>query len=191
MYNIVCYIRRIWQFIITKYNKEFTFQIGLNSDLYSEAEISDGPYQPELYNLITNISEETRNCFFILSQFDNYEKRLEYRLTKELIPCIDHLWNREPLIRFIYKHYRHEKYQLHESAEYWFNNLDRISKSDYIPTVEDIMKVRIKTTGILQTQIFEEKYERTLNMVLMGSQVCYFFLICLYMLIINYSFINI
>jgi len=170
MYNIVCYIRRIWQFIMKKYNKEFTFQIGLNSDLYSEVEVSNDPYQPELYNLITNISEQTRNSFLILCQFDHFEKRLQCRLTSELIDCIDHLWNREPLIRFIYKHYRHEKYQLHESAEYWFNNLNRIAKLDYIPTVEDIMKVRVKTTGILQTQIFEEQYERSLNMVLMGSQ---------------------
>uniref|UniRef100_A0A1A8U5Z4 Guanine nucleotide binding protein (G protein), alpha 15 (Gq class) n=1 Tax=Nothobranchius furzeri TaxID=105023 RepID=A0A1A8U5Z4_NOTFU len=40
------------------------------------------------------------------------------------------------------------EYQLLDSTEYYMNNLDRISAQDYIPTEQDVLRVRFPTTGI-------------------------------------------
>jgi GTPase SAR1 family protein len=43
---------------------------------------------------------------------------------------------------------RSSEFQLCDSAEYFFNQIDRICQENYIPTKEDILRVRAKTTGI-------------------------------------------
>lgn len=46
---------------------------------------------------------------------------------------------------------RQNEFQFDDSAPYFFNNLTRIAQVGYIPTVEDILHVRAKTTGIVET----------------------------------------
>lgn len=46
---------------------------------------------------------------------------------------------------------RAKEYQLNDSAEYYLTDLERISTDDYIPTVQDILRSRIKTTGIIES----------------------------------------
>ncbi|KAI8869627.1 G protein alpha subunit [Ramicandelaber brevisporus] len=55
-------------------------------------------------------------------------------------PCIPKLLNRA------YAFY------LMDSAGYFFENIQRIGEPDYIPTVEDVLRVRSRTTGILETK---------------------------------------
>jgi guanine nucleotide-binding protein subunit alpha len=43
------------------------------------------------------------------------------------------------------------RFQLLDSATYYFNGLDRISSPDYEPTDQDILRTRVKTTGITET----------------------------------------
>lgn len=33
----------------------------------------------------------------------------------------------------------------------YLNDLDRIAQSDYIPTQQDVLRTRVKTTGIVET----------------------------------------
>jgi guanine nucleotide-binding protein G(i) subunit alpha len=40
------------------------------------------------------------------------------------------------------------KFQLNDSAVYYFNAIDRMSLPSYLPTDQDILRSRIKTTGI-------------------------------------------
>uniref|UniRef100_A0A0A1WWU0 Guanine nucleotide-binding protein G(I) subunit alpha 65A n=1 Tax=Zeugodacus cucurbitae TaxID=28588 RepID=A0A0A1WWU0_ZEUCU len=47
---------------------------------------------------------------------------------------------------------RSREYQLNDSAAYYLNLLDEISKPNYIPTLEDVLRTRVKTTGIVETQ---------------------------------------
>uniref|UniRef100_A0A8C1VVY6 Guanine nucleotide-binding protein subunit alpha n=1 Tax=Cyprinus carpio TaxID=7962 RepID=A0A8C1VVY6_CYPCA len=55
---------------------------------------------------------------------------------------------------------RRREFQLSDSTKYYLDDIDRISASLYLPTVQDILRVRIPTTGIieyifdLQTVIF-------------------------------------
>uniref|UniRef100_A0A6I8NY13 Guanine nucleotide-binding protein G(i) subunit alpha-2 n=1 Tax=Ornithorhynchus anatinus TaxID=9258 RepID=A0A6I8NY13_ORNAN len=46
---------------------------------------------------------------------------------------------------------RSREYQLNDSAAYYLNDLERISRADYIPTQQDVLRTRVKTTGIVET----------------------------------------
>lgn len=46
---------------------------------------------------------------------------------------------------------RSREYQLNDSAAYYLNSLDRISHPNYIPTQQDVLRTRVKTTGIVET----------------------------------------
>ncbi|KNE63824.1 hypothetical protein AMAG_08894 [Allomyces macrogynus ATCC 38327] len=46
---------------------------------------------------------------------------------------------------------RAKEYQLNDSAKYYFDNMDRITQPGYVPTDQDILRSRIKTTGIVET----------------------------------------
>jgi len=46
---------------------------------------------------------------------------------------------------------RSREYQLNDSAKYYFDSIDRIAAPDYIPSDQDILRSRVKTTGITET----------------------------------------
>ncbi|CAL1608083.1 unnamed protein product [Knipowitschia caucasica] len=46
---------------------------------------------------------------------------------------------------------RAREYQVNDSAPYYLNDLERISRGDYIPTQQDVLRTRVKTTGIVET----------------------------------------
>jgi len=46
---------------------------------------------------------------------------------------------------------RSREYQLNDSAEYYLNALERISLPGYVPTEQDVLRTRVKTTGIVET----------------------------------------
>uniref|UniRef100_H2Y1Q1 Uncharacterized protein n=1 Tax=Ciona intestinalis TaxID=7719 RepID=H2Y1Q1_CIOIN len=51
---------------------------------------------------------------------------------------------------------RSREYQLNDSAAYYLDALDRVCESSYIPTEQDVLRTRVKTTGIIETT-FEYK----------------------------------
>lgn len=46
---------------------------------------------------------------------------------------------------------RSREYQLNDSAKYYFDSIDRIAQRDYLPTDQDVLRSRVKTTGITET----------------------------------------
>merc|ERR1711971_1306679 len=44
---------------------------------------------------------------------------------------------------------RSNEYQLNDSAKYFLDDLDRLGAKDYQPTEQDILRTRVKTTGIV------------------------------------------
>ncbi|KAG6810536.1 Guanine nucleotide-binding protein subunit alpha [Tricholoma furcatifolium] len=46
---------------------------------------------------------------------------------------------------------RSREFQLNDSAVYYFNAIERMSSPQYIPTDQDILRSRVKTTGITET----------------------------------------
>uniref|UniRef100_A0A452UC90 G protein subunit alpha transducin 2 n=2 Tax=Ursus TaxID=9639 RepID=A0A452UC90_URSMA len=47
---------------------------------------------------------------------------------------------------------RAAEYQLNDSASYYLNQLDRITAPDYLPNEQDVLRSRVKTTGIIETK---------------------------------------
>ena len=45
---------------------------------------------------------------------------------------------------------RRREYQLNDSAEYFLSQIDRVASSDYVPTQDDVLRTRVKTTGIVE-----------------------------------------
>ncbi|CAJ1070150.1 guanine nucleotide-binding protein subunit alpha-14-like [Xyrichtys novacula] len=45
---------------------------------------------------------------------------------------------------------RRREFQLSDSAKYYLDDLDRIASLSYVPTLQDILRVRVPTTGIIE-----------------------------------------
>ncbi|ANB14852.1 guanine nucleotide-binding protein subunit alpha [Sugiyamaella lignohabitans] len=71
-------------------------------------------------------------------------------LDPELVSIVERLWAR-PEVRKLVSQRRSEFYIM-DSAPYFFSNVKRIGDPDYIPSVNDILRARIKTTGIYETR---------------------------------------
>ncbi|XP_015740525.1 guanine nucleotide-binding protein G(i) subunit alpha [Coturnix japonica] len=77
-------------------------------------------------------------------------------MTAELAGVIKRLW-RDAGVQACFS--RSREYQLNDSASYYLNDLDRISQPTYIPTQQDVLRTRVKTTGIVETHFtFKDLY---------------------------------
>ncbi|THD26571.1 Guanine nucleotide binding protein q polypeptide [Fasciola hepatica] len=45
---------------------------------------------------------------------------------------------------------RRREYQLTDSSKYYLDNFERIAEPDFLPTLQDILRVRVPTTGIIE-----------------------------------------
>ncbi|TNM92297.1 guanine nucleotide-binding protein subunit alpha-11-like [Takifugu flavidus] len=45
---------------------------------------------------------------------------------------------------------RRREFQLSDSAKYYLDDLDRITAASYVPTLQDVLRVRVPTTGIIE-----------------------------------------
>ena len=64
---------------------------------------------------------------------------------------------------------RRSEFQISDSSQYFFDNLDRISETSYIPTIDDVLQVRVPTTGITEYS-FQMKRHLTFRMLDVGGQ---------------------
>ncbi|XP_006863597.1 PREDICTED: guanine nucleotide-binding protein G(o) subunit alpha isoform X5 [Chrysochloris asiatica] len=69
-------------------------------------------------------------------------------ITAELLSAMMRLWG-DSGIQECFN--RSREYQLNDSAKYYLDSLDRIGAADYQPTEQDILRTRVKTTGIVET----------------------------------------
>jgi len=103
-------------------------------------------------------------------------KRRSERLTKvpsggdawstELGDDIKHLWADSGIQKAYSMRDRH--YQLNDSASYFFDNIDRFMSPSYIPTQADVLRARVRSTGIEEAEF---KFEDiSFRMVDVGGQ---------------------
>ncbi|KLJ07238.1 guanine nucleotide-binding protein subunit alpha [Blastomyces silverae] len=62
--------------------------------------------------------------------------------------AIEALWN-DAGVQECFR--RSREYQLNDSARYYFDSVKRIAGSDYLPSDQDVLRSRVKTTGITET----------------------------------------
>ncbi|RZC91738.1 hypothetical protein C5167_027798 [Papaver somniferum] len=76
--------------------------------------------------------------------------RLDHpRLTKELANEIETLW-KDSAIQETYT--RGNELQVPDCANYFMDNLQRLSDVNYVPTKEDVLYARVRTTGVVEIQ---------------------------------------
>uniref|UniRef100_A0A915LCX4 Uncharacterized protein n=1 Tax=Meloidogyne javanica TaxID=6303 RepID=A0A915LCX4_MELJA len=61
--------------------------------------------------------------------------------------AIQKLWQ-DPTIRIAFE--KRADYHIHDSALYYFENIERIAEKDYRPTNQDILHTRVPTTGVVK-----------------------------------------
>lgn len=88
----------------------------------------------ELAQYIDDISEE--DAFL----HDNVNRTVE---------AITGLWNNDA-IQSTWA--ARSKFQIQDSAKYFFENMDRVSQTDYVPSQDDVLRARIRTTGIVEQE---------------------------------------
>ena len=78
----------------------------------------------------------------------------EREITYELGEIMTRIWNDEGVQACFL---RSREYQLNDSASFYLNELSRISAPHYVPTEEDVLKTRIRTTGVVQIQFYYKR----------------------------------
>eukprot|EP01098_Paradermamoeba_levis_P004760 TRINITY_DN2031_c0_g1_i4.p1 TRINITY_DN2031_c0_g1~~TRINITY_DN2031_c0_g1_i4.p1 ORF type:complete len:352 (-),score=91.36 TRINITY_DN2031_c0_g1_i4:157-1212(-) len=82
--------------------------------------------------------------------------------SRDVGEMIKHLWKD----RGVQEAYglRDKKYQLNDSAAYFFDNVERFLEPDYLPSVQDVLRARVRSTGIEEAQFkFEDMEFRMLD----------------------------
>ena len=78
----------------------------------------------------------------------NYDQRVD--MTYELLESITALWHSEP-IQLTYS--RRNEYWHLEATDYYFSNAERYVADGFIPTEEDMVMARKRTTGVVVTEL--------------------------------------
>ncbi|XP_019486122.1 PREDICTED: guanine nucleotide-binding protein G(t) subunit alpha-2 isoform X2 [Hipposideros armiger] len=73
----------------------------------------------------------------------------EGTMPPELVEVIRKLW-KDGGVQACFD--RAAEYQLNDSAPYYLNQLERITAPDYLPNEQDVLRSRVKTTGIIETK---------------------------------------
>jgi hypothetical protein len=78
----------------------------------------------------------------------------------ELVHAIKTVW-KEKSIQIVFAN--RKEFQVNENGAFWMEHLDRITDDDYVPTMEDFLRTKMKTVGILETEKVEKLSECLIN----------------------------
>jgi hypothetical protein len=90
---------------------------------------------------VTDVNKPRQARFIESEQYQFFQGDL----TQQMAEDIRELW-KDSGIRACFE--RSAEFQLSDSAKYYFDAIDRISNVDYVPTDQDVLRSRTKTTGI-------------------------------------------
>jgi len=81
----------------------------------------------------------------------------EQELTKEISDGVKLLWSQD-LVKRLFA--TDKELQIPDSVSFFFDEIDRISQQDFIPTEQDVLRARVRTTGITEVSfsILENKF---------------------------------
>ena len=88
------------------------------------------------------------NLYYIDSLKEKMKTFVQSGLTLEAGQLMTILWN-DAAVQDCFSHSL--QYQLNDSTSYFLNDLWRISNHDYVPNEQDVLKCRVRTSGINET----------------------------------------
>jgi len=98
-------------------------------------------------------------------QFIVDQKYEDGTISPEIVKNIKALWA-DPGIQNTFNN--RSKYQLNDSADYFLDKVDELAKPTYIPSEQDILRVRVRTTGIVENDFVIDK--NRFKMIDVGGQ---------------------
>jgi len=114
-------------------------------------------------SITLNISLDNSN---LKEDFDKVKSLdVNETLNEDLAISIDNLWN-DKGIQLVYQN--RDKFWHMDATHYYLREVHRIGDSEFEPTEEDCIMTRVRTTGIIVTQITESPY--TYQVVDVGGQ---------------------
>lgn len=116
----------------------------------------------ELFGIPFQRAENAERASRVVSLADEHmlvDHSKGFTFTKELTEDIEALWH-DRAIQQVYA--RRSEFQLKDSAAYYFHHIQRIGSPDYIPTVEDLLRSRVKTLGIVDAEFSLGSFNITL-----------------------------
>jgi len=93
-------------------------------------------------------SQESANAAKFINETDGHDIDM---WNEEIVKKIKHLWEKESAVMKSYEN--RNKLQLIDSADYLFLNVERIGCEEFLPTPVDILRARLRTTGIVEEDI--------------------------------------
>ncbi|KAL0077145.1 G protein alpha subunit [Phycomyces blakesleeanus] len=87
-------------------------------------------------------------------------------LDKEIVIAINCIWTDEAVAKLLDQ--ESSGFYLMDSASYFFDEIKRIGESDYLPTTQDVLQARSKTTGITETRFSADTFN--IHMFDVGGQ---------------------
>nr|XP_034983967.1 guanine nucleotide-binding protein G(t) subunit alpha-3 isoform X1 [Zootoca vivipara] len=133
----------------------------IHKDGYTEQECRE--YRSVVYsNMLQSILAIVKAMSTLGIEYGNSESKEDERqllaiadsmedgtMSSELAGIIKRLW-KDSGIQACFE--RASEYQLNDSAAYYLNDLERITAPGYVPNEQDVLRSRVKTTGIIETQ---------------------------------------
>ncbi|CCK73440.1 guanine nucleotide-binding protein subunit alpha NDAI_0G04550 [Naumovozyma dairenensis CBS 421] len=119
----------------------------------------DGNNNLDFQEISKNLNESGNDTMFIKKDSKHVQQQNQKstrvpsvtRITKKQIAhAIKELWTKDKGIKQCFA--RANEFQLEGSAAYYFDNIEKFAQSNYVCSDEDILKGRIKTTGITETE---------------------------------------
>nr|CAG4715349.1 unnamed protein product [Naegleria fowleri] len=125
-------------------------------------------YENVLRNMMSLI-KATHTFQIPIENEDNRERAGKIdQLSSKVLLSIERVWSSElglvitklwedPGVQRTFQ--KRSAFQIEDSAQYYFDNLERICEENYIPTEEDIVRARMKTTGLIEQKFVSHNTE--------------------------------
>lgn len=110
-------------------------------------------------------TSEGKEAKKVFDKTDPFRDPLDEDMSAEIVKAIRDLWMDEG-IKTTYD--KRANFQLVDSAKYFFERLDKISAETYVPDMEDVLQLRVRTTGITENVFHVDGNE--FRMVDVGGQ---------------------
>jgi len=111
-------------------------------------EYGDDSKIPDDFNAFQELSDEAQNAVTILQSVK------DPKLNDEIAGACKTLWNEEK-IKSIYE--QRATMKIEDSSAYFWDKIDEIIKSEYVPDETDILLVRYRTTGVIDQRFTIKK----------------------------------
>jgi len=133
----------------------------IHGDGYSQTELKS--YKPTICdNLVSSMRAVLEAMGILKIDLGDASNRIHVRailtfsstqlangeLSEEVAAAVRGLWA-DKGVQSCYA--RRNEFQLNDSAQYYFENIDRIASRSYTPNQQDVLRARVMTTGIIET----------------------------------------